>query len=679
MLVSGLVLALYFWVFFAGIGEVSSALLVSDIAAILAGSAFVFSFITYLWVPKKHLPPVTFINYLILIAVVATLIAGTDYLSSPFIALWILVSVFAPLFNWLGVSIIVLVTGAYITQSALSGTLVVKDLLTLLLVAAVPLSIGLIIQAQLHKTAGRRRGESAYSQLASELSAVEGKSEVVIAAIADGVLALDKSGNVELINPAAQKMIGWGKADAIGLNYKSVLKLYNNRDKPPEPANDPIYQALSTNQTIHSETMSLATFDANKKFLAAITASPVGEDSSGVIVVFRDITREKAEEREQAEFISTASHEMRTPVASIEGYLGLALNPRTAQIDEKARDFIGKAQASAQHLGHLFQDLLDVSRVDDNRLNSNPKIVDLVELTHSIAQGLLAQAQTKGLRINYKPKPDLGDEPNETINERTLTPIYYVELDNDHLREVISNLIENAIKYTPSGAIDIDIVGDGDHVTLSVADSGIGIPQEDIPHLFQKFYRVDDSDTREIGGTGLGLYLARKLVESMHGKIWVDSQYQQGSTFYIQLPRLDNAEAKRKLESITHTPTPQTPITPPAPIAPTISQQPIAAAPAPAPDPASINPATQQAATQPTPQEPPQPAAPPIAQPPTSPTPRPTIAQMSPRPVAPQATPRAAAQPAPATTRQNIPISTLEQQSHNYVRARNTPPTSQPQ
>src|SRR5690606_8034391 len=100
-------------------------------------------------------------------------------------------------------------------------------------------------------------------------------------------------------------------------------------------------------------------------------------------------------------------------------------------------------------------------------------------------------------------------------SDRKLSPVYYTEVDNDHLREVISNLIDNAIKYTPSGDVSVDVTGDTEHVTISISDTGIGIPPEDVSHLFQKFYRVDNTDTREIGGTGLGLYLSRRLVEEM--------------------------------------------------------------------------------------------------------------------------------------------------------------------
>lgn len=548
MLVAGIVLLLYFWVFFADVESVSTALLVHDSAALAAGVAFVTSLISYLWAPRVMLGRTAFFIYGLLMLTTILLIANTGYLFSPFIALWMLVALFGPVFGWYGIALVGAVMTSFLTWIHFGDGLTIDQLTTSLFITVTPLIVGILIW-QADKDQEDEEDRS-YNELAQELRSVAGKSDIVIAAIADGVIAIDKKGIVQLINPAAQRLIGWGKNDAVGLDYKSVLKMHDSHDKLVEPTNDPIHQAIETNREISVDAFSLETAEANKKFLAHITVSPIGTLGSGVIVVFRDTTSERSEEREQAEFISTASHEMRTPVASIEGYLGLALNPGTAQIDEKAREYIQKAQESAQHLGRLFQDLLDVSRADDSRLTNDPKVVDLVPFMLDIVRGLAPKAQEKGLQVHYKPAPllDANQADADEKGERTLQPVFYVNVDNDHLREVASNLIENAIKYTPEGSITIDITGDDKHVTFSVADSGIGIPQEDLSHLFQKFYRVDNSATREIGGTGLGLYLCRKLTEAMKGKIWAESEYQRGSTFFVQLPRIDHVEAKELIE-----------------------------------------------------------------------------------------------------------------------------------
>lgn len=318
------------------------------------------------------------------------------------------------------------------------------------------------------------------------------------------------------------------------LNYKSILKLADETGAELTPESDPVEAVLNTNQQARGKKITAVT-KSGKKLNIALVVSPIGTPGSGAIAVFRDITNERAEEREQAEFISTASHEMRTPVASIEGYLGLALNPNTAQIDQRARDFIMKAHEAAQHLGRLFQDLLDVSKSEDGRMTNIPRVVDLVAYTQTITQGLAQKAADKGLQLIFK--------PTEAQALRKIMPVYFVNQDNDHIREIIDNLIENAIKYTPAGTVTVDVTGTEDSVVVSIQDSGLGIPAEDLPHLFQKFYRVENADRQAIGGTGLGLYLSRRLAEAMQGRLWVESVFTQGSTFFLELPRVDSQQA----------------------------------------------------------------------------------------------------------------------------------------
>ncbi|MDB5177679.1 MAG: putative sensor protein [Candidatus Saccharibacteria bacterium] len=681
MLISVIILALYFWAYFADVKSIGSALLVNDISAITAGIGFVAGFISYLWAPKKYIFWGSLGAYGLLCVTTATLIVNTGGVTSPFIALWMLISVFAGVFGAYGLLPLFLAITSYMLLEFSGGTLGRQGILTLVLAGELPLAVSFLIWHTKSKTGSA--DDKAYHDLASELSQVANKAEVVINAIADGVIALDSKGVIQLINPAAQQIIGWGKQDALQLDYKSVLKLVDKKDSELTPANDPIAESLVSNKEINTNDIKLIT-NSGKKILTSIVVSPVGQLGSGVIVVFRDITKEKAEEREQAEFISTASHEMRTPVASIEGYLGLALNPATAQVDEKARDFINKAHESAQHLGRLFQDLLDVSKAEDGRLSNNPKIVDVVAFTHDIVQGLKQKADEKGLRTLFKPLPD--DDDDEKNRERRLNPVFYVNVDNDHLREVIANLVENAIKYTPKGDVVIDVNGDDEHVTVSVADSGIGIPKEDQVHLFQKFYRVDNTDTREIGGTGLGLYLCRRLTEAMNGRIWLDSEYKKGSTFYVELPRVDHEEAMRLIEAasiqeeqresgavaaapiiseptlpvLTSTPQVNPLVTPP-------SQQPIAPAPAVSPDNASdeavyttapVDKVVEQLQSV---SQIPQPQATPLA------APIPLGNQAAPQP---QYTPLTYAPPLSTTPHTNVPLSNIEQNPGQYLRAR---------
>ncbi len=571
MFVAGSVICLYFVSFLSD--DYSAGLIIDSTSVIIAAAAFIVSVLFYLWTPKRYITFTSLIVYLFLAGLTGNLIASSGGLQSPFIALWIMVAIFAGIFGVLGILPIFIASNAYVILGVLNNNLTQNTVIMSIIAGWLPVIAGYIMW---HGRKVHEEGKDrAFRDLASELSEVANKSEVVINAIADGVIAVDNQGIIQLINPAAQQITGWGKQDATTLSYKSVLKLTDHQDKELTDAQDPIVAVLATNKEVVRNDLSLSTH-SGKKILVSVIVSPVGQLGAGAIIVFRDITKEKAEEREQAEFISTASHEMRTPVASIEGYLGLALNPATAQVDEKARDFITKAHESAQHLGRLFQDLLDVSKADDGRLSNNPKVVDVVEFAHTIVEGLRPQAQAKNLRLIFKPMADEGEA------DRRLSPVFYALVDNDHLREVIANLTENAIKYTPEGDVVIDVTGDTEHITISVADSGIGIPTEDIPHLFQKFYRVDNSDTREIGGTGLGLYLCRRLSEIMGGRIWVESQYKKGSTFYFELPRIDHEEATRLIEAASQpAPTIQPSSAQTIPVAPVVPAVPPVAVPPP--------------------------------------------------------------------------------------------------
>lgn len=542
------IILLYAWARFIPTGyQLPIGLSVSDLAAGVAGIGSLIVLILCFWLPRKHETEIGIFVYLLTVAVAATTIITSGGVVSPFLVMWIIVAIFAGFFGAIILGIMGLLVILQIIATSVQQGINIQFIIGYLFFGFLPLIFSLVLWVRRQKT------DDNTSSLENKLSAVESKSDVVINAIDDGVLAISKDGNIELINPSAQQIIGWDQGDALGLNWKSVLKLVTSDGKDVEDLENPIAQSLSKNQPTHNDKLFLLT-SSEKRILVSIVSSPVGTDGEGIIVVFRDITKEKAEEREQAEFISTASHEMRTPVASIEGYLGLALNPATAHIDEKARDFITKAHESAQHLGRLFQDLLDISKVEDGRMKNNPKIINVNEFLKDIFDGLATKADEK--QLNYIFMPDIIDEGKE----KSLQPIFYANIDPDHFREVVSNLIENAIKYTPSGEVVVNVTGDDKQISISVKDSGIGIPAEDIPHLFQKFYRVDNSDTREIGGTGLGLYLSRRLAEAMSGNLRVESKYKEGSTFYLEIPRMNSSEAKQRLESAeTENPEDKTP------------------------------------------------------------------------------------------------------------------------
>ncbi len=367
------------------------------------------------------------------------------------------------------------------------------------------------------------------------------KFEVIINNIEDGVLLIDQQGVIRLCNPGASKISGWACEDATGISVEQVMKLVDDKGQPYAESESPFSRVFKGTETIRDAKASLLTRE-HKQIAISLSVTPILTNSqvTDAIAVFRDVSEERAEEQQRADFISTASHEMRTPVAAIEGYLALALNDKVATVDKRARDYLEKAHLSTQHLGHLFQDLLTSAKAEDGRLTSHPAVVELGGFLEQLTNDLRFAAEKKGLFVEFVAGSSGASANAIEGGERVIRPLYNVYVDPDRLREAITNLFDNAVKYTDEGKVSIGLTGDVQVAQCYIRDSGQGIPAGDIGHIFQKFYRVDNSATRVIGGTGLGLFICRKIIELYNGRIWAESEVGKGSTFYINLPRLSN-------------------------------------------------------------------------------------------------------------------------------------------
>lgn len=399
---------------------------------------------------------------------------------------------------------------------------------------------GFMLRGRQHKQAhpGNAR------ELAASLNSEKLTSEIILSSIDDGVLLLDGEQNIRIFNPAAGRITGWDPKEAVGLKYSAVLVLQDSKGVPYPPEVDPFTRAFAE-KAIVSDRQAILKTQTNGTISLDITVTPLVDEGAGetygAVAVFRDVSEQRKEEAQRADFISTASHEMRTPVAAIEGYLALAMNDKVVNIDAKARSFLEKAHDSTKHLGKLFQDLLTSAKAEDGRLTNHPVAVEMGQFLTSLTDALKFTAQAKGLGIEFV----LGAEGSiiDASDTNVVKPLYYVKVDPDRIREVITNLFDNAVKYTDTGKVTIGLTGDPNIVQIRIQDTGPGIPAEDLPHLFQKFYRVDNSTTRTIGGTGLGLFICRKIVEMYQGRIWVESEVDKGSSFFINLPRLSTEQA----------------------------------------------------------------------------------------------------------------------------------------
>ena len=409
------------------------------------------------------------------------------------------------------------------------------------------------------KGPGAQAGANSAGGAVAGAESAEILANLVLNTIDSGVIIVLPTGVIEYINPAAVSLLGGQMAqNFLGAKLEDILKLENGQGVAIPAQNNLVFYAVNNGQNYTTREYFLVNLQGQKKPVAfkVITAhSPKNER----IVTFYDITSELEAESEQTEFISTASHEMRTPVASIEGYLGLALNPKTATIDERAKKYLEEAHKSSQHLGKLFRDLLDVTKLDDKRIKAHLTPIEVTSTVRSIAEGQIPKMSEKNIHFTFGSSSSANMNGGRVINQEV-----FAAVDVDFLREIINNLIENAIKYTNNGGgIWVNVRGDGDRVLINVTDTGIGISPEDSKHVFQKFYRADNSETRTIGGTGLGLYIVKERVEAMSGSTWVESTFGEGSTFYVAFPRLTYEEylRRKQIEANTQAMTPQNAVT----------------------------------------------------------------------------------------------------------------------
>jgi two-component system sensor histidine kinase VicK len=387
-------------------------------------------------------------------------------------------------------------------------------------------------------------------RLVSSLKDEKAISDIILNAIDDGVVLIDNQQIIRHFNQGAVDIVGWANNEAIGLDWRSVFRFVDDKGQNIDDKEVPFAQASRNKQPYRDSTVNLVS-KSNKTVATSFSVSPLmdaNQSITGLVGVFRDISKERAEESQRAEFISTASHEMRTPVAAIEGYLSLALNDKVATVDTRARSYLEKAHSSTQHLGQLFQDLLTSAKAEDGRLTSHPQLIEVGDFLEKLASDLRFAAEKKLLSMQFM-FGSIAPTTGGTSTTKTVRPLYYVSADPDRLREVVTNLFDNACKYTDKGGVTIGLTGDDKVVQISVKDTGAGIPPEDIGHLFQKFYRVDNSTTRTIGGTGLGLFICRKIIELYQGKIWAESTLGTGSTFYINLPRMSTQKAEQMMSA----------------------------------------------------------------------------------------------------------------------------------
>ena len=470
-------------------------------------------------------------------AILLVIIGYSGGLGSPYYFLWFVAIINAATFGRSALITITSLTTLYYGYFVLVADKTPRGSSALAYLIQFIMTLGVAFLADWALRHLATQTSSAAPGLAMQLGQEQFQAQTLLNSMGEGAVVVNSNLQIQVWNPAAVNMLGWNAADAMGLNYLAVMKLTDSKDVEIASGNDPFQKAWRDKATVVKSDLT-ATTKGGRKLPLSMTVSPIYDTSgniTGGIALFRDITQEKENQRQKDEFISTASHEMRTPVAAIEGYLALALNPKTATIDQRAKQYLDKAHINTQHLGELFRDLLSITKLEENVLAGKVETFELSNMVSEVVDSLQFGAQKKGVTLKFIP----GFNENKVIS-----PLYYVSADPARVREVVTNLIDNALKFTARGGVTVTLSGTADDVTVGVSDTGMGIAPEDISHLFQKFYRIDNSATRTIGGTGLGLYLCRSIIERFQGKIWAESELGRGSKFSFMLPRVKSPESQ---------------------------------------------------------------------------------------------------------------------------------------
>lgn len=347
----------------------------------------------------------------------------------------------------------------------------------------------------------------------ARIRAVEEKNKTlaVITNFADGLLVFDKENKLYLINPVAERFLSVNAEELI--NKKPYyLEKFSWFEEVKGFLKDP------TKKIFRKE------IQINKELILELSTALIAREGEflGSLVILHDITREKLIEQMKTEFVSLAAHQLRTPLSAIKWTLKMILDGDLGEIKKEQKDFLEKSYLSNERMINLINDLLNVTRIEEGRYLYNPEPVHLEDLVEEIVKNYKNEFERKNIKFQF---------------ERPKKIIPAIKLDAEKIKLTVSNLIDNAIKYTlPGGKISVFLKNDREKITFSIKDSGIGIPEDQKKRLFTKFFRGANALRIETDGSGLGLFIAKNIIEAHDGKIGFESEEDKGSTFYFSLP-----------------------------------------------------------------------------------------------------------------------------------------------
>lgn len=379
-----------------------------------------------------------------------------------------------------------------------------------------------------------RKSEEVERQL-QQVASESGRFQAIFDNVEEAIVLTDRDGKIIQANPSTTILSGLDRKELVGKGFSYVFPLENSRGISLTGNLSPGRTILTTKESIDYLEAKFVNSEGREVWLG-ISATPLMFDDKDpsndqIVFVMRDISRLKEIDQAKSDFVSMASHELRTPLTIINGYISLFMNGDLGDINDPAlahyRTVFSQIQKSTDRLNKLVEDLLNVSRIEQGRLNLTLEKINLELLVRDVIEEMDRHAKNKNHRLEFISSP---------TSFLDLPPV--VKIDHGKIKEVLINLIDNAVKYTePGGVITVTLKKDRQDIIVSIRDTGVGIPRQLIPRVFEKFQRLEGSYVKDTVGTGLGLYIVRELVRAHGGRVWVESTIGQGSTFSFSLPR----------------------------------------------------------------------------------------------------------------------------------------------
>jgi two-component system sensor histidine kinase VicK len=343
----------------------------------------------------------------------------------------------------------------------------------------------------------------------SEIYQEKSKMEAIVNQMADGLIAIDLDGNVVHINQRALQILKMREKDAFQLKYEYLIERYN--------LNLSLETIKESGRWVGTETVYA------KESIYKLKYAPFEDDNSnkiGIVIIIQDITEEERLEKMRREFVANVSHELKTPLTSIKSYIETILDG-VVDDEEEVKGFLSVVNNEADRMTRLVRDLLQLGNFDSKKIKFDFEYHDYIGLIFKTTDKIRVMAEKKQQTIN------IDCDCSEIVG-------YF---DYDRIEQVIINILSNAVKYTKDhGIILIECKNTLDEIEIKISDNGLGIPEDDLKRIFERFYRVDKARSRELGGTGLGLSIAKEIVEVHDGKVKIDSKVGEGTSVTITIP-----------------------------------------------------------------------------------------------------------------------------------------------